>query len=267
MSNTKNNPNLEAPNETMEARYSWFILKDPQRTSLPDNFIVRGNLDLRGAAITALPDNLTVGGSLDLEGTQINALPDNLTVGGWLDLRGTAITALPDNLTVGGGLDLEGTQITAKERRKVRVLRHNDCVEGKYIFADGILTHICGKPHKRGKYTYYNGKIKGRNVIFDGENYAHCKDFKSGVIDLQYKAAKDRGAEQYKKLNLDSVVTYDEAVIMYRVITGACSAGTAQFLSNLRERKEKYTIAEAIQLTDGQYGSTAFKRFFTAKEE
>ena len=149
----------------------------------------------------------------------------------------------------------------------MHILRHNDCVDGKYIFADGILTHICGKPHKRGKYTYYNGKIKGRNVIFDGENYAHCKDFKSGVIDLQYKAAKDRGAEQYKKLNLDSVVTYDEAVIMYRVITGACSAGTAQFLSNLREKKEKYTIAEAIQLTDGQYGSAAFKRFFTAKEE
>ena len=104
-------------------------------------------------------------------------------------------------------------------------------------------------------------------MIFDGENYAHCKDFKSGVIDLQYKAAKDRGAEQYKKLNLDSVVTYDEAVIMYRVITGACSAGTEQFLSTLREKKEKYTIAEAIQLTDGQYGNTAFKRFFTAKEE
>lgn len=287
MNNTKNNPPLEAPNETMEARYSWFILKDPWRTSLPDNFIVRGNLDLRGTAITALPDNLTVGGGLYLSGTQITALPDNLTVGGSLDLsgtaitslpdnltvggslnlRGTRITSLPDNLTVGGGLFLSGTQITAKERRKVRILRPNDCVEGKYIFADGILTHICGKPHKRGKYTYYNGKIKGQNVIFDGENYAHCKDFKSGVIDLQYKAAKDRGAEQYKKLNLDSVVTYDEAVIMYRVITGACSAGTEQFLSNLREKKEKYTIAEAIQLTDGQYGSAAFKRFFTAKEE
>ena len=208
-----------------------------------------------------------MGGSLYLEGTAITALPDNLTVGGSLYLSGTAITALPDNLTVGGSLYLEGTQITAKERRKIHKLKPNDYIEGRYIFADGILTHICGKPHKRGKYTYYNGKIKGRNVIFDGENYAHCKDFKSGVIDLQYKAAKDRGAEQYKKLNLDSVVTYDEAVIMYRVITGACSAGTAQFLSTLREKKEKYTIAEAIQLTDGQYGNTAFKRFFTAKEE
>ena len=267
MSNTKNNPTLEELNEKMKANGGWLDLSGTAITALPDNLTVGGSLYLSSTQITALPDNLTVGGSLDLSSTQITALPDNLTVGGWLNLSGTAITALPDNLTVGGWLDLSGTAITAKERRKVRVLRPDDYVEGKYIFADGILTHICGKPHKRGKYTYYNGKIKGRNVIFDGENYAHCKDFKSGVIDLQYKAAKDRGAEQYKKLNLDSVVTYDEAVIMYRVITGACSAGTEQFLSNLREKKEKYTIAEAMQLTDGQYGSTAFKRFFTAKEE
>ena len=227
MSNTKNNPTLEELIETMESRYNWPDTGNTLFVRLLDNLIVRGNLYLRG----------------------------------------TGITALPDNLTVGGWLDLSGTGITAKERRKVRRLKPNDCVEGRYIFADGILTHICGKPHKRGKYTYYNGRIKGKNVIFDGENYAHCKDFKSGVIDLQYKAAKDRGAEQYKKLNLDSVVTYNEAVIMYRVITGACSAGTAQFVNNLRERKEKYTIAEVIQITDGQYGSTIFKRFFTAKEE
>lgn len=82
MSNTKNNPTLEEPNETMESRYSWFILKDPQITALPDNLTVRGNLDLRGTAITALPDNLTVYGSLYIDGTQISALPDNLAVGG-----------------------------------------------------------------------------------------------------------------------------------------------------------------------------------------
>lgn len=82
MDKLKENPTLKEPNETMEARYSWFILKDPQRTSLPDNFIVRGNLDLRGTAITTLPDNLTVRGSLYIDGTQITALPDNLTVDG-----------------------------------------------------------------------------------------------------------------------------------------------------------------------------------------
>lgn len=90
MSNTKNNPPLEVPNETMEARYSWFILKDPQRTSLPDNLTVRGNLDLRGTAITELPNNLTVRGSLYIDGAQITALPDNLIVDGEIYICGTA---------------------------------------------------------------------------------------------------------------------------------------------------------------------------------
>lgn len=89
MSNTKNNPTLEAPNETMEARYSWFILKDPQGTALPDNFIARGNLDLRGTAITTLPDNLTVRGSLYIDGTKITALPIKLTVDGYIFIFGT----------------------------------------------------------------------------------------------------------------------------------------------------------------------------------
>lgn len=90
MSNTKNNPPFEEPNETMEGRYSWFILKDPQGTSLPDNFIVRGNLDLRGVEIASLPDNLTVRGSLYIDDTQITALPDNLTVDGEIYIYGTA---------------------------------------------------------------------------------------------------------------------------------------------------------------------------------
>lgn len=90
MSNTKNNPPLEAPNETMEARYSWFVLKDPQRTSLPDNFVVRGNLDLRGTGITSLPDGLIVHGSLYIDGAQITALPDNLIVDGEIYICGTA---------------------------------------------------------------------------------------------------------------------------------------------------------------------------------
>lgn len=114
MSNTKNNPPLEAPNETMEARYSWFILKDPQRTSLPDNFVVRGNLDLRGAAITELPDNLTVRGNLNIRGTAITALPDNLTVRGSLYIDDTQIAALPINLTVDGYIYIYGV---AKEEQ------------------------------------------------------------------------------------------------------------------------------------------------------
>ena len=216
---------------------------------------------MSGTQITALPDNLTVGGWLDLSGTQITALPDNLTVGGWLDLRGTQITALPDNLTVGGGLDLSGTQITAAEERKVKRLHNGDYKAGCYLYADNMLTHIKGKK-KVGQFTLFVGKIKGNNVISDGTNYAHCDKLRDGIADLLFKAAADRGAEQYKGLSLDTEITVSEAVTMYRVITGACRAGSEAFVNGLKDLKEKYTIREAIELTKGQYNAERFAEFF-----
>ena len=220
-----------------------------------------GNLDLRGTQITALPDNLTVGGWLDLSGTQITALPDNLTVGGWLDLSGTQITALPDNLTVGGGLDLRGTQITAHERKKVKHLHNGDYVAGHYLYADNILTHVT-KKKEVGAYTVFVGKIPHKNVVFDGVNYAHCDKLRDGIADLLFKSASDRGAEQYKGLSLNTEITVSEAVTMYRVITGACRAGSEAFVNSLGELKEKYTIREAIELTKGQYNAESFAKFF-----
>ena len=238
-------------------------LRGTQITALPDNLTVGGWLDLRGTQITALPDNLTVGGSLHLRGTQITALPDNLTVGGRLDLSGTQITALPDNLTVGGSLHLRGTQITDKytERKKVKTLKNGDYVAGKYLYVDGILTQIKSKKTV-GQYTVYVGRIKGKNVVSDGTNYAHCDKIRDGISDLLFKTAADRGAEQYKNLSLDTELTVAEAVTMYRIITGACRQGSENFVNGLREVKEKYTIRECIELTKGQYNSGKFAEFF-----
>ena len=241
----------------------WLDLSGTPITQLPDNLTVGGGLYLSGTQITQLPDNLTVGGSLDLSGTPITQLPDNLTVGGWLDLRNTPITQLPDNLTVGVGLYLSGTQITDKsaEQEKVKKLHDGDYSAGRYLYADGILTHV-KKKKKAGKYTLYIGKIKGRNVVSDGEHYAHCDSIREGIADLLFKQAKDRGAEQYRGLTLDSVVTVEEAATMYRVITGACRQGTENFIKSLKEPKEKYTIRECIDLTRGQYNAERFEEFF-----
>ena len=221
-----------------------------------------GYLDLQGTQIQSLPDNLTVGGYLDLRGTQIQSLPDNLTVGGSLDLQDTPIQSLPDNLTVGGYLDLQGTPIhnKGKERKKVKPLHNGDYVPKRYLYADGILTHIKGQRKVQG-YVFYQGRIKGRNVVSDGVNYAHCSTFKEGVQDLVFKAAKDRGSEQYRHLTLDSELTQAEIITAYRIITGACRQGTEQFLSGIK-LKDKYTVREAIEITKGQYGAETFKRFF-----
>ena len=238
-------------------------------TALPDNLTVGGWLDLRRCTgLTALPDNLTVGGSLDLGGcTGLTALPDNLTVGDWLDLRGcTGLTALPDNLTVGGWLDLGGcTGLTAlPDIYKLRKLKNGDYKAGRYLYADNILTHI-KRVKKMGKYYYYIGKIRGKNVIFDGKHYAHCKSFSDGVKDIEFKNAKERGAKQYRQLKLSDTVTKDDAITMYRIITGACRAGTDGFVDSLGKTKDRYTIAEIIEITKGQYGAAVFENFF--KEE
>ena len=222
-----------------------------------------GNLDLIGTSITELPDNLTVGGWLELSGTKITKLPDNLTVGGGLDLSGTKITVLPDNLTVGGWLDLSNTKIT---NHTVKRLRHGEYVPGKYLYADGILTHV-KKKKKAGDYTVFVGKIPGHNVVFDGKHYAHCRNFRDGVADLLFKSAIDRGADQYKGISLDDSFTVEELKTMYRIITGACQQGTQAFVDGLKERKERYTIREAIKLTKGQYNAEKFKEFFEGANE
>ena len=241
----------------------WLDLSNTKITALPDNLTVGGNLYLIGTKITALPDNLTVGGGLDLSNTKITALPDNLTVGGWLDLSNTKITALPDNLTVGGGLDLSGTKVT---NPTVKRLRHGEYVPGQYLYADGILTHI-KKKKKIGEYTLFIGKIPNRHVIFDGKHYAHCRTLREGIADLLFKSAIDRGADQYKGISLDDSFAVEELKTMYRVITGACKAGTESFVNSLKDLKDKYTVREVIEMTDGQYNAEKFKEFFEGANE
>ena len=134
-------------------------------------------------------------------------------------------------------------------------------VPGRYIYCDGILTHI-KKIKQVGAYTLYIGKIPGHNVVGDGVNFAHCDKLRDGIADLAYKAAADRGADQYKGMSLDTELTVAEMVTMYRIITGACRQGSESFVNSLGELKERYTIREAIQITSGQYNAGKFKEFF-----
>ena len=221
-----------------------------------------GWLDLRGTAIQQLPDNLTVGGYLDLSGTAIQQLPDNLTVN-WLDLSGTAIQQLPDNLTV-HWLDLSGTAI--RDTSMVKRLKDGDCRPGEWIYADGILTHI--KREKQvhtadGDFTFYIGRIPNCHVVYDGTLYAHAATLREGVQDILFKRAKDRGAEVYKQYGRNDRIDTKDAIVMYRIITGACRQGTQQFIDSLPNGlKESYTIREIMEMTKGRYGSETFREFF-----
>ena len=182
--------------------------------------------------------------------------------GGSLYLRGTQIAALPDGLTVGGSLYLSGTQIKASDVKRVRRLKDGDYVAGKYIYCDGILTHVA-KTRKAGDYTLYIGKIKGRNVVSDGTLYAHCETLRDGIADIAFKRAAERGASQYKGIDMDVPIPLEEAKTMYRIITGACRAGTEHFAQSLGNKlQETYTVREMIKVTKGQYNAEKFAEFF-----
>ena len=206
---------------------------------------------------------ICIDGWLDLRDcTSLTTLPDNLVVSYYLNLRGcTSLTTLPDNLTVNGSLDLSGTKITDASR--VKRLQNGDYVEGRYLYADNILTYVRRKREIDG-YTLYIGKIPGDNVVSDGTYYAHCSKFRDGIDDIAFKYKKERGAEQYKDITLDTPLTVEEAKNMYRVLTGACRKGTEAFVRSLGKLKAYYTPREIIELTEGQYNAKRFAEFFAA---
>ena len=267
-------------------------------TSLPDGLTVGGFLDLRGTSITSLPEGLTVGGYLDLRGTGITSLPDGLTVGGTINLKDcTGITSLPEGLTVGGDLDLRGTGITslpkgltigesiylrdtgitdtsnvtwtlsAKDRKKISDAQNRPITwkrDGmKYIKVDRIFTAV--DSHHGNVYRVHKlGCEKQLYLVTDGDNHwAHGDTLQEARVDLIYKI-NDRDTSMYDGMTLDDTLTFEEAIAAYRTITGACSPGTRDYINNRlpKPHKAKYTIREIISLTEGEYGSERFMKFF-----
>jgi hypothetical protein len=263
-------------------------------SELPSGLIVDGSLYISNSAVTQLPDDIIVGGTIAIDGANIHTLPDNLIVCDDLYIQNTNIKTLPDGLVVSGTIyvnDRNQLEISSESMIKIggkivyyvsdsdtlvgvvnipsedQKLKDGDYVEGRYLYADGILTHVKSKK-TCGKYTIYYGKIKTRNVVYDGTYYAHCDNIRDGIRDIEFKHAKDRGLDEYKELTPDSVIKKDDAITMYRVITGACQQGTKMFIDNLGESiKDEYTISEIIELTNGEYGSDRFREFFTKEND
>jgi hypothetical protein len=202
---------------------------------------------------------LTVGWSLYLGSTQIKTLPDNLTVGWALILIGTKIKSLPKTLTVGGDVYLSEEPCSARRLKHVKKLKNGDITDD-YIYADNILTHI-KTVKKVNDYTLYIAPYPEVVATKDHETFAHGKDIREAIQDLTFKLAK-RDVEDYRSLSLESELTYEEAVMMYRVITGACRYGVNQFIEENSIEEKNYTVGEILELTHGQYGHEKLKDFF-----
>jgi hypothetical protein len=133
------------------------------------------------------------------------------------------------------------------------------------LIIDGTKTCILNKKGQSYR-VWVVGDDKESFVFEENGVYAHGKTLKEARDSLVYKIG-DRDSSKYKEYGLDTKVSKDEAIKMYRVITGSCEYGVKRFIESQGKLKKNYTIKEIIEITHGQYGDDKFKHFFVASNE
>jgi len=228
-------------------------------TSIPEGFnpTIGGGLYLY--SLTSIPEgfNPIVGGDLDL--WSLTSIPNgfNPTVGGTLIL--SSLTSIPKgfNPTVGGSLDLP-KGLTCDYKKLVVPITWGD----KHILVDGVLTEIVNK-----KGSVYRVKEINEDKVFylvtDGNNkWSHGDTLKEAKEDLVYKIT-DKNKDDYKDLTLESELKFEDAIVCYRVLTGACSFGVKDFINKNEIKNKSYKIKEIAELTEGSYGNKVFISYFS----
>jgi len=159
--------------------------------------------------------------------------------------------------------------IQPKEDKLIQLLPY--CIKGylvngmlngePYITVDNILSKVINKKGNVYKVINY-GENKESFIIKDGDIYSHGKTIKEARDSLIYKII-NKDTSVYNNFTLKTKVTKEEAIKMYRSITGACESGTRYFVEQNRDKlKDKFSIKEIIALTKYQFGNTEFKEFF-----
>jgi len=271
--------------KVMEIRSSLDLYGTPI-TELPKGIkVVNGSLDICNTKVSKLPNNLVVSTAFALCNTPIEKLPEGLIVGDELDLRETNLKDYSNlhkicssfRVTEEKYNEIKDTlakhnivcryyyknivYVTFEPNYKGTYLFENE--NGKYIYADNILAKIV---EQKGN-VYHIVKIGSKVNVYlvtDGEGkWSHGYTLDEAKTDLLYKISK-RNKDDYKNLSLESELSFEDAIVCYRVITGACSFGTKDFIENRlgENRKDKYTISEIIKLTEDEYGGKTFKNFF-----
>jgi len=204
--------------------------------------------------------------------TSIN-IPDSVTsIGDWTfeDCSNLTSITIPDSITRIRYSAFEGCTGLKSSTFK-RYDTTYSC-----IYADGIMAFVMSQK-ALNQMTVYKAKLfegidSGELLLEDcviAEQdgvFAHGETLKKAMSDLQFKQAKNRGADQYRELSMDAQVSFEDAVTMYRVITGACEFGTEQFIKTFgghTKIKESYSPREIIKITRSQYNHDVFAEFFS----
>ena len=264
---------------------SCLYLNNTPTTKLPEGLKnVYGDLNLRDTNVTKLNDNLVIHRTFNFVRTPIEELPKGLIVGYWLNLCNTKLrdysnlhkvcsrfgvteekyNEIKDTLaehTISIVKRFSTVLVTFEPNYKGAYLFENE--NGKFIDADDMFAKII-----KQKGNVYHIQMDGSGeisyLITNGEGrWAHGDTLEEAKDDLLFKIG-NRNKDDYEGLTMDSELSFQDAITCYRVITGACSFGTRDFVENRlgENRKDKYTVKEIIDLTEGEYGNKVFSEFF-----
>jgi len=113
--------------------------------------------------------------------------------------------------------------------------------------------HTCTRPYAENEKVY---------VAELNELYAHGSTVKEALSDLQYKILSSKSVEEHVvRVKAQGIVSRED----YRLITGACRYGVAQFCRDKGiEDVQELSIDELLKILDGHYyGADKFRKFFT----
>ena len=127
------------------------------------------------------------------------------------------------------------------------------------VVIDGIISVVVNR-HKNVLKVKNLGDEDITFIVKDGEIYSHGATIKEARESLIYKIS-NRDTSHYDNYTLDTKLTKKQAIEMYRVITGACEAGTRYFVEH-NKIPRNLTVAKVIEITENQYGNNKLKEFF-----
>ena len=134
-----------------------------------------------------------------------------------------------------------------------------------FVVADGI--HKSLKSSKKiNNIDVYEcdefGQKKSSYLVRRDGVFSHGETIEKAIEDLRYKIA-DRDMSDYEHWKTDKkqIISIDEAIQGYRVITGACEFGVKEFVSRLGDLQEEISINEILEKTKNAYGNESLKDF------
>jgi prefoldin subunit 5 len=273
------NAKLDAPALTSVGGYlsinSNAKLDAPALTSVGGGLYISSSAKLDAPALTSVGGGLYIYSNVKLDAlTSVggdlyiysNAKLDALTsVGGYLSINSNAKLDAPALTSVGGKLSIySSAKLTAGKLycggyEKFKVIDDIGCV---------VLSE-----KKQGDMTILmcrHSKIKNQKVVGDkfyvaqkGEDNAHGKTIAEATQELLFKIGP-RDVERFRNMPMHTAKTPSEWALIYRMVTGACQYGTAQFIETRHDLKKEYTLAEILTLTEGQFGHDRFSETVNA---